>query len=483
MLHEKETFIRKLLIVVDGVMISTAFFFAYFLRQNFHLLYKFDIIPTAQVVQSPPVPIASYIALLFFIIPIWCAMLYWNGAYRSMRTKGILEIVWVIIKATFLTTITFGTIVFLFHLHFVSRIFFGMFILAGGTFLLVEKVAVFSIARYVRKQGYNFRKVLIVGTGKRASDFIEKINKHPEWGINVLGIVDDEPGRGVEKVSGVDIIGTLEDISDVLHRHTVDEVIFVVPRSRLDHIEDAIATCETEGIKATVAVDLFDFKIAKAHQTDIDGIPFLTFETTFAKEWQLFVKRVIDIIISSALMIILSPLYLVVATLIKLTSPGSVLFVQRRIGLNGRRFVLFKFRTMYKGANVRLSELQNRNEMKGPIFKIKNDPRITPIGKFLRKFSIDELPQLFNVFMGCMSLVGPRPPLSKEVSQYKPWQRRRLSMRPGLTCLWQIGGRNKVSFDEWMKLDLQYLDNWSLWLDFKILVKTIPAVLFGRGAY
>ena len=144
---------------------------------------------------------------------------------------------------------------------------------------------------------------------------------------------------------------------------------------------------------------------------------------------------------------------------------------------------MFKFRTMYKGANVKLSELQNRNEMKGPIFKIKNDPRINPIGKFLRKFSIDELPQLFNVFMGCMSLVGPRPPLSKEVSQYKPWQRRRLSMRPGLTCLWQIGGRNKVSFDEWMKLDLQYLDNWSLWLDFKILVKTIPAVLFGRGAY
>ena len=483
MLREKEAFVRKLFIVVDGIVISAAFLLSYFLRQHFHIFYKLDIVPTAQVVLSYTAPITSYAVLLFFIVPVWCAMLYWNGSYRSMRTKSVLEIIWTIIKSTFFTTVTFGTIVFLFRLQFVSRVFFGMFVAIGSAFLLAEKITVFLIMRHVRKQGYNYRKILIVGTGPRASDFIEKVKMHPEWGLSILGIIDDEPGRGIDKVCDIEVIGALKNISETLHRYVVDEVIFVVPRSRLSFIEDVIAICEIEGIKATVAVDLFDCKIAKSYQTDIDGIPFLTFETTFAKEWQLFVKRVIDIVISGTLIVIFSPLYLVVAALIKLTSPGPVLFIQRRMGLNGRRFVLFKFRTMHEGAHVKLSELEDLNEMKGPIFKIKDDPRITPLGKFLRKFSIDEFPQLLNVFMGCMSLVGPRPPLAKEVNQYELWQRRRLSMRPGITCLWQVSGRNKISFDQWMKLDLQYLDNWSLWLDFKILVKTIPAVLFGRGAY
>jgi lipopolysaccharide/colanic/teichoic acid biosynthesis glycosyltransferase len=182
-------------------------------------------------------------------------------------------------------------------------------------------------------------------------------------------------------------------------------------------------------------------------------------------------------------MIALSPLFLLTAILIRATSKGPVFYIQKRMGLNGRKFVLYKFRSMYKGSHLKLSELSHKNEMKGPIFKIKNDPRITPIGRILRKFSIDELPQLFNVFAGQMSLVGPRPPLPSEVKKYELWQRRRLSMRPGLTCLWQISGRNRIGFDDWMKLDLEYIDNWSLWLDFKILCKTVPVVLFGVGAY
>ena len=197
----------------------------------------------------------------------------------------------------------------------------------------------------------------------------------------------------------------------------------------------------------------------------------------------MFLKRVIDVVGSGLGIILLSPLLLFIAVLIRLTSPGPVLYIQKRSGLNGRKFVLYKFRSMYKGAHERLAELAHKNEVSGPIFKIKNDPRITPVGKFLRKFSLDELPQLFNVFAGQMSLVGPRPPLPKEVNQYETWQRRRLSMRPGITCLWQISGRNKIKFDEWMKLDLEYIDNWSLGLDFKILLKTIPAVLFAKGAY
>jgi len=227
---------------------------------------------------------------------------------------------------------------------------------------------------------------------------------------------------------------------------------------------------------------LFDLRIARARQTDLNGFPLMSFETTFGQEWQLFIKRIIDLTVSFFSLILLSPVLLIVAFLIKLTSRGAIFFRQKRIGLNGRTFTLYKFRTMYSDAEDKIAELEHLNEMDGPVFKIKNDPRITPLGRVLRKFSIDEFPQLFNVFTGQMSLVGPRPPIPGEVGEYHHWQKRRLSMRPGLSCLWQVSGRNKVSFAKWMELDLQYIDEWSLWLDFTILMKTIPVVLFGVGA-
>jgi len=389
----------------------------------------------------------------------------------------------IIIKSVFFTILALGTLIFLFKLQFVSRIFFVIFVIVSSAFLLLEKIAVFSIMHYVRKRGYNFRSLLIVGTGRRAASFIKRIQFHPEWGLKIIGAIDDEPGRGVENVKDIKIIGTINDISKILHRHAVDQVIFVVPRSRLNHIESAVNACETEGIKATIAVDLFDLEIARAHSTDLDGIPLITFETTVAEEWQLFIKRAIDIVISGLSIVLLSPFFLIVAILIKLTSRGPLLFKQERIGLNGRKFVLYKFRTMYKGAQKELSKVEVFNEMDGPDFKIKKIQWITPVGRILRKFSIDELPQLFSVFVGHMSLIGPRPTVPEEVVQYKSWQRRRLSMRPGITCLWQVNGRNKIDFNEWMEMDLEYLDNWSLWFDFKILIKTIPVVLFGIGAY
>jgi exopolysaccharide biosynthesis polyprenyl glycosylphosphotransferase len=298
----------------------------------------------------------------------------------------------------------------------------------------------------------------------------------------VLGVLDDEPGRDIKKVGGIDIVGNIDDISKILHKRAVDEVVFLVPRSRLNHIEHAIYACETEGIKATVAVDLFELKIAHARMTELDGIPMLTFEMTPAKEWQLFVKRIFDVLLSGFAILLLSPLFLITWILIKATSPGPAMFIQKRVGLNGRRFVLFKFRTMRKDASKKRAMLEDLNEMKGPVFKITNDPRVTPLGRVLRKLSIDELPQLFNIFLGHMSIVGPRPLPAYEVAKFKPWQRRRQSMRPGLTCLWQIGGRNHIDFDEWMQLDLKYIDNWSLWLDFNIIIKTIPVVIFGIGA-
>lgn len=483
MLKEKETVVRRSMILFDGLVVSSAFFLSHLLRQHFHVFYKLDLLPSSSAAAATTAPLSEYLLILFFVAPFWCCMLYLNGMYQSIRTRKLAEIIWIIIKSSFLASLAFGTVVFLFKLSFVSRIFFGIFAILSLMFILIEKGIIYSVMHYVRRRGHNYKRVLIVGTGRRAAAFIQKIRNHPEWGFNVLGAIEDESGRAVEKVDDTSVIGNLNEIPDILHRLAIDEVVFVVPRSRLNHIEKAICDCEIEGVKATIAVDLFDLKIAMSHPTELDGIPLVTFETTVAKEWQLFLKRGIDIVLSGLGIILLSPVLLTASALIKVTSKGPIMFKQERMGLNGRRFILYKFRTMFKGAADMQSELGHLNEMNGPVFKIRKDPRVTPAGKILRKFSIDELPQLFNVFVGHMSLIGPRPPIPEEVRNYQSWQRRRLSMRPGITCLWQVKGRNKVDFDEWMKLDLEYLDNWSLWLDFKILGKTLPAVLFGRGAY
>ncbi len=484
MLKEKDAVVRRATLLLDAILVSVAFFMAFVLRQNFHAFYKLDLIPSVKVVVDvSTLSIADYLIVLFFVVPIWCAALYLNGMYKSLRTKTIPSAILVIIRSAILTAIIFGASAFLFKLKFVSRAFFIIFLVISSALIVIEKITIFLVMRYVRKQGYNYRMLLVVGTGKRAGQFISNIKSHPEWGLRIHGVLDYELEQVGRDIEGVKVTGHLDDLPKILHNNSTDEVVFIVPRAKLTSIENSLYVCETEGVKATIAADLFDFKIAKARLTELDGMPLITFETTVAKEWQLFIKRTFDLIASGLGIIVLSPLLIVVAILIKLTSPGPVLYFQKRVGLNGRKFILYKFRSMYKGAHEKLSELTGKNEMEGPVFKMKHDPRITPLGRFLRKFSIDELPQLFNVFMGEMSLVGPRPPIQQEVVQYEPWQRRRLSMRPGITCIWQVSGRSKIGFDEWMKLDLQYIDNWSLALDFEILCKTIPVVIFGIGAY
>ncbi|HQG45873.1 MAG TPA: sugar transferase, partial [bacterium] len=285
-----------------------------------------------------------------------------------------------------------------------------------------------------------------------------------------------------KEVDGYRVIGRIQDIPFIVKRVVIDRVIFVVPRLWLHRIEEAILSCEELGISTSIALDLFNIHIARTRQTDFNGFPLLEFETFHAKEWQLFIKRIMDLAIASVSLAIFSPVLLLVAVLIKLTSKGPVLFKQTRIGLNGRKFTLYKFRSMVEDAEARKKDLLQQNEMDGPVFKIKRDPRITTIGWIIRKTSIDELPQLFNVLMGDMSVVGPRPPLICEVEDYKVWQRRRLSLKPGITCIWQVSGRNKIGFDKWMKMDLEYIDTWSLWLDVKILFKTFFVVLTGYGA-
>lgn len=483
MLKERDAVIRRFTRVLDVIIILSAFLAAYAIRQKFHLFYKLDFFPSTTVVGHEVASLERYISFLILVVPIWIITLNFSGAYRAIRVSNFLDIAWIIFKTTVYATFISATLAFAFKIEYISRVLFAIFVFFSFIFLLAEKWIILLIARYIRKKGYNYRRLLIVGTGSRAQNFINIIEKHPEWGFRISGIVDKESSKIGGRLMDYEIIGTLEDIPHILHKRAIDEVVFVVPRSWLNNIQGSIAACELEGVKATLAVDLFDLNIARSVQTELEGIPLMTFEPVFGREGQLFIKRAGDVIFSAASLVLFSPVFLITAILIKSTSKGPVFFVQKRVGRNGRRFVLYKFRSMYYGAQKKLTELERFNEASGPVFKIKNDPRITPVGRILRKFSIDEFPQFWNVLIGDMSVVGPRPPLPREVRQYEPWQRRRLSMRPGLTCLWQISGRNKIAFDEWVKLDLHYVDNWSPWLDVKIFLKTIPVVMLGIGAH
>lgn len=427
--------------------------------------------------------LTTYLVLLPVLLSIWGMLLYCFGMYSSFRTKQISHMLFIVIESALVGVSLFGSFIFITKMHSVSRLHIVYSFLFAGIGIGVEKFCLVQFFRYQRRKGFNTRNILIVGTGTRAQHFIDLIHRHSEWGIKIIGLVDNDISKVNSTVCGHKVIGSFGDIPDIVHNYIVDEVTFVVPRSWLSTIEKTISMCEIEGIRVSVAIDLFDLKLSRAKYSAVDKFPLLTFESTPDKLIHLFIKRIFDLAISSSALIVSSPIFAVTALMVKLTSKGGIFFKQQRCSLNGRKFIMYKFRTMVDGAENKLDEILKYNEMKGPVFKMKNDPRLTKVGRFLRKFSIDELPQLWSVFTGDMSLVGPRPPIPKEVSQYEPWQRRRLSMRPGLTCLWQVCGRNKISdFNEWMRLDLMYIDNWSLWLDCKILLRTLPVVLFGIGA-
>jgi exopolysaccharide biosynthesis polyprenyl glycosylphosphotransferase len=279
------------------------------------------------------------------------------------------------------------------------------------------------------------------------------------------------------------VLGRIETLPSIVENNIVDDVIFAVGRRDLDRMEDLFLALQERGIRTRFALRLFPHSKAKVELEELDGVPLLSFSPAPSSVVALAAKRSLDIALSSLLLVLGLPIIVVIAAAIKLTSSGTVLYRQTRCGLNGRLFTLYKFRTMEEGAHEKRRELLALNEMTGPAFKLRRDPRVTGIGRILRRFSLDELPQFWNVLRGEMSMVGPRPPIPEEVAQYKPWQRRRLAMKPGLTCLWQISGRSDTrDFNEWMQLDLEYIDSWSPTLDVKILLKTIPVVLSGKGA-
>jgi len=469
MLKEWNRAIRKFEFAGDLCLVTACYFVAY-------------LIKSSPAFRAPPLaPVSTYLLPLYLSVPLWANFLYTSNVYGSRRVGSLFAVILPILKAWLLVSIALPALLFMLKQKHYSTGFVFMYLALAGTVLVVERVVIYSILRRVRKKGFNYRNIIIVGTGRRAQSFADTLNSHSEWGLRILGFVDDNPALIGKELECGKIIGSIDTLPHLVITMQVDEVVFVVPRKWIDKLTDAVLVCEKIGIKARLAADFFPHKIAQIAIEEIEGWPLLTFNPTPHPAAARLMKQAIDITLGTVTLILSAPFLALISLGIKLTSRGPILFKQERCGLNGRTFIMLKFRTMVHNAEALRHKITHMNEMSGPVFKAKNDPRVTPFGRFLRKFSLDELPQLINVLRGDMSIVGPRPPVPEEVAQYDLAERRRLSMKPGLTCLWQVNGRNNTDFSEWMRLDLQYIDNWSLLLDLRILLLTFPAVIAGTG--
>lgn len=482
-LRKYNVFLSVAVLLVDVIFISGAFVLSHLIRENWFRFYSIDLIPFTDIMSDDIATLSDHLWLLLLIVPIWEGLLIWAKVFRPSRTAEYLDTIWSTIAAVLLATGIFGALAFGFQLEFLSRGVIMVFVALSSIFLSFDKCAFLFLFQMLRRRNRNLRHMLVVGTGARACAYLEDIETHSEWGIRVIGLIDKNRALVGTTIAGHKVIGHLEDIPKILATEVVDSVTFIVPHKWLGELGDSIRHCERQGVDAQVALDLFQFDIGRVRISQQGNIPMLSLESTSIDSWQVAVKRTMDIVVSVSLLVLLAPVMLACALAIRLSSPGHILFAQTRNGLRGRVFQMLKFRSMVDNAHELIDDMNDRNTMSGAAFKCENDPRVNRVGAFLRRFSLDELPQLVNVLRGEMSLVGPRPLIASERDKFEEWQQRRMSVRPGLTCLWQISGRNDIDFDRWMQLDLDYIDHLSIFNDFKILARTLPAVLYGKGAF
>jgi exopolysaccharide biosynthesis polyprenyl glycosylphosphotransferase len=360
----------------------------------------------------------------------------------------------------------------------------GLFGLMSFTLIGAGRFFLRLNLRRLRRRGHNVKTLLLVGGGARGRRFAAQINLRQDLGYRLIGYLDNDASFAGQNIEGTPWIGTIEELPRIITTEVIDEVAIALPiKSQYSQIEAVVMLLEEQGITTHLLSDLFPQKLARSQSTDLDGLPLVSLHSAPLFSWHTEAKRIFDFLAAALLLLITGPALVLVALIIKLESKGPIFFVQERVGLNKRRFRMLKFRTMQRDAEARMDEIEHLNEKTGPIFKIRHDPRVTSVGRWLRRTSIDELPQLVNVLLGDMSIVGPRPLSVRDATRMElAWQKRRFSVKPGLTCLWQVSGRSNLSFDQWMQLDLEYIDRWSLGLDATILLRTIPAVVLARGA-
>ena len=415
----------------------------------------------------------------------WHLVFAAHGLYRSHRIAKMGSEWLEIVKAVGLGTALLSLTTFVLDVSAVTRTFIGLFGVVALCGTLGMRSGLGWLLGKARQRGRNLRRVVIVGCGPRGAALGRALWQRPELGYLLVGYIDDAPPPPNPLHTNPErLLGSLADIDRVLRDETVDEVFITLPvKSFYATIARIVERCEQAGLIVRMPADVFELSLAKSKVDYLNGAPILTVETPRPEPTELALKRLLDLAGAALAVVVLAPILIAVAVVIKLGSLGPLLFVQERIGLDGRPFRLLKFRTMVVDAQARLDELETHNEVEGAAFKMKDDPRVTRVGRLLRRFSIDELPQFLNVISGDMSLVGPRPLPVRDVERFDArWLRRRFTVKPGLTCLWQVYGRHEISFQHWMELDLQYVDHWSLSLDCQILAKTMPAVLRGVGA-
>ena len=461
-----------LLVFSEIVLVAIAFEIAYLARVA---------LPGLPLFFLPPGTIA---ALLITSALLWAAIGLPLDVYRSRANFSVRRTLRKTLSQTFWFALLFAAAIFLFKLGEISRVFVGLFIFLNLGIQASYRLTAHRMREFLQRGLTDRCYYLIVGTGSTAAEVAHLIEKNNDQGDHVIGFLREDEASRLEDGSLRERypVWDLQELHRMLEEHIVDEVLFAVSKPQLEKMEELFLNCEEQGVKTRVLVDFFPHFRSEISLDRLEHLPLLTFSNAPENEYLLFLKRAFDLLLAAILVVVASPLLLLIAIGLKLTSPGPVIYRQWRCGLNGRKFWLYKFRSMYMDAEQDQQLLSHLNEMDGPVFKMSHDPRVTPIGRFLRKTSLDEFPQVFNILKGEMSFVGPRPPLPEEVAQYERWQRRRLRMKPGLTCLWILEGRNTLSFARWMKLDMDYIDHWSLGLDFKILLRTIPRVLTGRGA-
>jgi exopolysaccharide biosynthesis polyprenyl glycosylphosphotransferase len=471
--------LRKGFKLFDLLIMACSFFLA-----AWAVYYQIDDISFRQFL-SIRVKALNFGLFLGFLL-VWRAMFFFSGLYHSRRFSTRWAEIIDVIKATSLGTLVIYITSTLFRIQMVNPTFVVVFWTASSTIAISSRLILRYGLKRVRIGGRNLRHMLIVGTNPRAVQFARKIEKKPDLGYRIIGFVDDNwAGIGEFRKTGYALVADFNAFRTLLRDRMIHEVVIALPvNSYYQQASRIVAVCEEQGIIVRLLLSsIFNLKLARSKTEQFEDDSVITLYTGTMEGWQDLVKRMVDFTLSLVLLIILAPLFFCTVLFIKVTSSGPVFFIHERVGLSKRRFCLYKFRTMTPDAEQKLSYMEHLNEVSGPVFKIKNDPRITPIGRFLRRTSIDELPQLINVLKGDMSLVGPRPLPVRDYNGFdQDWQRRRFSVRPGITCIWQVDGRSDIPFEKWMELDMQYIDQWSLWLDFKILAKTIPAVLKGSGA-
>jgi len=468
MLKQQAKLLRKSVMVSDVILIYASFILGFALRQRWSQIGDFS----------------DYIWILMFIIPVWHFLLTRFGLYESMRTTALDELLVALLKVQFFGSIVTLAMVFIVDPQGLSRGLFGGFVCFSFLLMALIRIGLKFGLSFFRGKGYNFRNILIVGSYDKLREFVEVTQKHQEWGLRIVGMLlpGEEPRR--DECYGYSVLGRLEDLVEICKHYPVDEVVFSLPKKYLALVDDCIKDLEDMGITMRMVLDLYDVRRARRETSLFHGqIPMLTFYYKTFDAGQLLLKRCLDIVGATVGLALTALMFPFIALALKIDSPGPLLFSQRRMGECGRIFKCWKFRSMYIDAEERKKGLAHLNEMNGAIFKIKDDPRITRVGRFIRKTSLDELPQFWNVLKGEMSLVGTRPPTPDEVDNYENWHRRRISIKPGITGLWQVSGRNQIqNFDEIVQLDLNYIDHWSIYFDIKILFMTIWVVFARRGS-